>query len=103
MSLEALETKRDMRLSQDDGCVGKVCARHKNCNKIGFCSKALGEILNEKISSEYMPGLETRALDLCPCTVAYRLCHLRPTRPSLGLSLLTVIQGAVHLPSCDEN
>lgn len=25
-----------------------VCARHESCNKIGFVSKALGEILNER-------------------------------------------------------
>lgn len=43
------------------------------------------EILNEKISSWYRLSLETRALDLYPCSVAYRLCS--------EASLLAVTQG----------
>lgn len=80
----APETKSGMRISRGDGCRGKGCAGHKNRNKIGFCSKALGEILNEKISSGYRLGLGTRALDLRPCTVAHRLW---PLRPASSLSL----------------
>lgn len=58
-----------------------VCARHKSCNKIGFGSKALGEVLNEDPVRGAGLGLDSLCLKSLHCRF-----HAVPPEASWDLS-----------------